>query len=131
MTINEMCVNNVSDGSNCKRDNGNSSQLTDKTINRRNRIDNCGKTFEEILENAQAAMRVDVPTPEFDAIGDVLEDVLALKGLSVEARLSNIENMSSNTELKKLETILGVSSGYYRNKYFALLKVIALGVDIK
>lgn len=128
MTINEMCVNNVSSGNNCKRDNGNSNQVTDKTINRRNRMANCGKTFDEMLANAQAAMRVDIPTPKFDAMGDVLEDVLALKDLDVEARLSNIESRYSN---KELETILGVSADYYRDKYFALLKVVALGTDIK
>lgn len=128
MGIDVMCVNNVLGGSNCKRDNDNSNPVTDKTINRRNRTANCGKTFEEMLENAQAVIRVEDSAPEFDAVGDVLEDVLALKDLDVEARLSNIEASSYNTEV---EAILGVPSDYYRNKYFALLKVVALGTDIK
>lgn len=128
MTINKMCVNNVSSGNNCKRDNGNSNKVTAKTINRHKRMNNCGKTFDEMIANAHAATRVDIPTPKFDAMCDVLEDVLALKDLDVEARLSNIESRQSN---KELETILGVSTDYYRDKYFALLKFLALCTDIK
>lgn len=128
MTINEMCVNNVSSGNNCKRDNGKSKQVNAKTINRRNSMDNCGKTFDEMLENAQESMRVDIPTPKFDAMCDVLEDLYALKDLDVEDSWSNIENRQSN---KELETILGVSTDYYRDRYFALLKVIAFCIDIK
>lgn len=127
-TINEMSVKSVTSGSKCKRDNGNSNPSTDKTINRRKRIDNCGKTFEEMLENAQSVIGVDSTTSKFDALGDVLEDLLELKDLDVETRLSNIEASSSNTEL---EAILGISSDYYRNKYFALLKIVASGVDFK
>ena len=81
-----------------------------------------------MLENAQSVIGVDSTTSKFDALGDVLEDLLELKDLDVETRLSNIEASSSNTEL---EAILGVSSDYYRNKYFALLKIIASGVDFK
>lgn len=128
MDMNVMCVNNVPGGSNCKRDNGNSTHLTDVTNSKKKRTDYCGKTFEEMLENAQSAMRVDIPTPSFDAIGDVLEDVLSFKDLDVDARLSNIERVYSNREL---EAILGISPDYYRDKYFALLKVVALGIDIK
>ena len=128
MTVNEMYVNNVSSGNNCKRDNGNSNPVIDKTIDRRNRMANCGKTLDEILANAQAAVGVGIPTPQFDAIGSVLGDMLALKDLDVEARLSNIESRHSN---KELETILGVSTDYYRDKYFALLKVLAWGTSIK
>lgn len=128
MNVNEMYVNNVARNSNCKMDNGSSNPVTDKTIDRRNRIANCGKTLEEILANAQAAVEADIPTPKFDAIGAVLEDMLALKDLDVEARLSNIESRYSN---KELEAILGVPTDYYHDKYFALLKVLALGTGIK
>lgn len=128
MTINEMCVNNVSSGNNCNGDNSNYNQVTAKTINRRNRIANCGKTFDEVLENAQADIELDIPTPEFDAIGAVLEDMLELKDLDVEARLSNIESRHYN---KELEAILGVSTDYYRDKYFALLKILSFCTDIK
>ena len=128
MTINKMCVNSVSGGNNCKRDNGNYNKVADKAIDRHNRIDNCEKTFDEMLASAQEAMRVDINTPKFDAMGDVLEDILALKDLDVEARLSSIESRQSN---KELETILGVSKDYYRDRYFALLKLIALCEDIK
>ena len=121
-------VNNVLGGNSCKRDNSNSFYATDKSTNKKNRADCCVKTFDEMLASAQEAMRVDINTPKFDAMGDVLEDILALKDLDVEARLSSIESRQSN---KELETILGVSKDYYRDRYFALLKIIALCKDIK
>ena len=128
MSINITVINNVSDEGNCKRDNINSSEVVNKAINRRKRTDNCGKTFEEILENAQAVILVDDFKKEFDEVDDVLEDVLSLKDLSIEASLSSIESMSSN---KELEETLGVSPDYYRKRYFELLKIIALYTDIK
>lgn len=89
---------------------------------------NSGRTVEEMVQSAKKAIREKDSTRGYDAVSDVLEDVSLFKGLSLEDRLLAIENSSSNTEL---EEILGIPSDYYRNKYFALLKVIALSSDIK
>ena len=128
MSINVIFGSNVAGDSNYKRDNGNSNNLTDKTSNRRNNTGNSGRTVEEMVQNAQKTMREKDSVMEYDAVSDVLEDVYLFKGLSLEDRLSIIETASSSTEL---EEILGIPSDYYRNKYFALLKVIALCSGIK
>ena len=123
MAICNVYISNVLSFSNCKSDKGRSKQDTYKPNNSRKHIYTYCKNFDEVLANEQASRMVDISTPKFDAIGDVLEDIFELKGLDVKAQLSSIKSRQSN---KELETVLGVSSDYYRDKYFALLRVLVL-----
>ena len=125
MNINEM---NVSSYNNCKRDNNSYNQVKAKAIDKRDRTAINEKTFDEMLADKLEDMKEDFPTPKFDAMCDVLEDIYSLKDLNVEARWKNIESRQNN---KELENILGVSKDYYRDRYFALLRVIAFCTDVK
>lgn len=123
MAICNVYISNVLSFSNCKSDKDSSKQESCKHTNSRKHIYTYCKDFDEVLANEQADRMIDVSTPKFDAIGDVLEDILELKDLDVKAQLSSIKSRQSN---KELETVLGVSSDYYRDKYFAILKVLVL-----
>ena len=50
-----LTINNILSGNSCKRDNSNSLSVTDKYTEKK-RSDNCGKSFDEMFNNALSVL---------------------------------------------------------------------------
>ena len=86
-----------------------------------------GRSFDEMMNNAEACLNKNniELSGRNQARCDVLESIEELSGMSLDERLKSIEQSYSGVEL---EAILNISPNYYRDRYFALLELIATSI---
>ena len=86
-----------------------------------------GRNLDEMLKNAEACLnKNNIEIGERNqARCDVLESIVELSSMPLDDRLKSIERSYSGVEL---ESILNISPNYYRERYFALLKIIATSI---
>ena len=87
-----------------------------------------GRTLDEILKNSEACLNKNniELSGRNQARCDVLESIKELSGMSLDERLKSIEQSYSGVEL---EAILNISPNYYRDRYFALLELVARSIE--
>lgn len=84
--------------------------------------------LEEILKNASSCVNknnVELSERE-QARCDILESIAELSSMNLDDRLKSIEKSYSGVDL---EYIINVSPNYYRDRYFALLELVATSIN--
>ena len=89
--------------------------------------DKTGRNLEEILKNASSCVnKNNIELGERNqARCDVLESIVELSSMTLDDRLKSIDKSYSGVEL---ESILNIAPNYYRERYFALLEIIATSI---
>lgn len=86
-----------------------------------------GRNLDEMMKNSEACLNKNniELSGRNQARCDVLESIEELSGMSLDERLKSIEQSYSGVEL---ESVLNISPNYYRDRYFALLELIATSI---
>ena len=89
--------------------------------------DKTGRNLDEILKNASSCVNknnVEL-SGRTQARCDVLESIIELSSMTLDERLKDIEKAYQGVEL---EAMLNIQHNYYRERYFALLELVARGI---
>lgn len=81
--------------------------------------------LEEILKNASNCVRGNESDNMVQARCEVLETLAEMKDMSLANRISLINKAYLGVDL---EEVLNVSPDYYRERYFALLEIVARSI---
>lgn len=81
--------------------------------------------LEAILKNASSCVRGNELNNRIQARCEVLESIAELSGMNLDERLKSIEESYKGVDL---EEVLNVSPDYYRERYFALLEIVAKSI---
>lgn len=81
--------------------------------------------LEEILKNASNCVRNDEVDNRIQARCDVLETLAEMKDMTLNDRLKLINQAHQGVDL---EAMLNISPDYYRERYFALLEIVATSI---
>lgn len=86
-----------------------------------------GRSFDEMMKNAEACLNKNSIelSGRNQARCDVLESIAELSGMTLDERLKDIEESYKGVEL---EAMLNISPNYYRDRYFALLELVATSI---
>ena len=86
-----------------------------------------GRTLDEMIKNAEACLNKNSIelSGRNQARCDILEEIEELSGMNLDDRLKSIEKSYKGVEL---EAILNISPNYYRDRYFALLELVATSI---
>ena len=82
--------------------------------------------LEVILKNASRCIRSDEVDNRIQARSEVLETIAEMKDMNLYNRLKLIDKEYQGVEL---EEILNISPNYYRERYFALLELVARSIE--
>ena len=82
--------------------------------------------LEVILKNASSCIRNDEVDNRIQARGEVLETLAEMKDMNLYNRLKLIDKSYQGVDL---EEVLNVSPEYYRERYYALLELVARSIN--
>ena len=81
--------------------------------------------LEAILKNASSCVRGNEVDNRFQARCEVLETISEMSNMNLYNRLKLINKAYQGVEL---EAMLNIQHNYYRERYFALLELVARGI---
>lgn len=86
-----------------------------------------GRTLNEMINNSEACLNKNSIelSGRNQARCDVLESIEELSDMNLDERLKSIEESYKGVEL---ESILNISPNYYRERYYALLEIVATSI---
>lgn len=87
--------------------------------------DKTGRNLDEILKNASSCVRGNEVDNRFQARCEVLETISEMSNMNLYNRLKLINKAYQGVEL---EAMLNIQHNYYRERYFALLELVARGI---
>lgn len=82
--------------------------------------------LEEILKNASSCVRNDKVDNRIQARCEVLETLAEMKDMNLYNRLKLIDKAYQGVDL---EEVLNISPEYYRERYYALLELVAKSIN--
>ena len=83
------------------------------------------RNLDTILQNASSCVKGDSDNSVTQARCDVLETLAEMKDMPLNDRLKLINQAHQGVDL---EAMLNISPDYYRERYFALLEIVATSI---